>query len=263
MFDYHIHTDISFDSTARPKEIAEAAIRQGLEEICFTNHHDYCPPGQPQTPAPDMDRYQREFAELAGRHLPIRLKFGIEIGTTAETWQPFDAFVRQYDFDFVIFSQHCVGEMDPYYPPFFEKWTRAEAYRAYLEETIRTLERFVNFDVLGHIGYVSKYCPDPDRRMRYSEFPELFDRLLGRIIDLGKGIELNTSSFESTGDFQPAREILCRYRELGGEIVTLGSDAHTPDRVGYMFREALAALKGAGFSHLCTFTGRVPTFHKI
>ena len=82
------------------------------------------------------------------------------------------------------------------------------------------------------------------------------------VIAKGKGMEINTSGVDRAGDFLPSAAFLKRYKELGGEIVTLGSDAHAPDRVGQYASEAMAILKDI-FGYVCTFADRKPIFHKI
>ena len=126
-----------------------------------------------------------------------------------------------------------------------------------------------DFDVVGHIGYADKYLsqyastPSPGLPMEYEDFPDEMDALFEELISRGKGIELNTSTFSAWGEGMPRNSLLKRYAQLGGEIVTLGSDAHSAPRVGEGFRQALELLKGAGLKWICTFEERKPVFHAL
>lgn len=263
MLDYHMHTKISFDSIAEPQEMICAAKNCGLTEICFTEHVDFMFPSSPvQFELPDLAAYDHAFAALdkAG----IVVKQGLELGPTADNIEKYESFLTGRNYDFIICSQHFILEQDPYDLDYFKGKTQFESYRLYLTEMARTLRAFFDYDVVGHIGYVSKYWPGKeDKKLQYADHAEVIDEILKIIISNGKGLELNTSGFEKTGDFFPTKEILARYHALGGEIITIGSDAHTSDRVGAHVFNALDEIKQLGFRYICTFTERKPIFHKL
>ena len=120
-----------------------------------------------------------------------------------------------------------------------------------------------NFDVLGHLNYVCKSSYNPTHEpLRYEDYRDIADEIMGILAKKGKGMEINTSGVDRVGDFLPSRDFLESFRRQGGEIVTLGSDAHDPSRVGQYADEALAILKEV-FGYVCTFENRKPVFHRL
>ena len=261
MFDYHVHSFISPDAENKFEEIVQGAIAHGVREVCITDHDesgsDFC--------TIDMERYNREYQAFLATNPGIPVKKGIELSVHYDVIPLYEAFLAKNEFDFVIASQHFVDGMDLYLPDFYQDKTVHEAYRRYLEAMLKTLSHFTDYDVVGHIGYCCKYCGNYKKLpFEYDLFPDLFDEILKTVIKNGKGIELNTSAGRLTGGIgAPTPGILKRYRELGGEILTIGSDGHRPGEVSYGISQGVAALKELGFSYLCTFDKRKPTFHTI
>jgi histidinol-phosphatase (PHP family) len=120
-----------------------------------------------------------------------------------------------------------------------------------------------DFDVLAHLTYIAKTHSHPaPRPVPFGEHRELIDEILRVVAAKGKGLELNTSGMDRCGGFLPTADYFRRFKELGGEIVTVGSDAHKSDRVGQYSFEACQLLKDI-FGHVCTFENRQPVFHKL
>jgi histidinol-phosphatase (PHP family) len=178
------------------------------------------------------------------------------------------ADVRAHDFDFVIASQHLAGGRDPWYGDYFDGITLREGQRIYLEEMLHCIERFDDFNVVGHIGYIDKYLDkyefdDEPKPFTYADFPDIIDGILKSVIDRGKGIEVNTSNYYIYDWPTPHPSIIRRYAELGGKIVTTGSDSHFVEVVGNKIREARELIKECGLKYVCTFTKMQPEFHKL
>ncbi len=262
MFDFHLHTCVSFDSDADPKDMIAAAARAGLREICFTDHSDDDPLGERQA-AFKLEDYLRVLTPYMDPPQPVKVRFGAEIG--ASPWAPekYDAAAAQFDYDFIICSAHFVGDEDPYYPEYFEKRGRREAFDEYFLEVIRDIECHDVFNVFGHLTYASKCCIYDDPVAHYAEFADYYDKILKMLIERGKGIEVNTSGYRNTGEPLPHFEIIKRYLELGGEIITIGSDAHDPSRVGDRIAETIDRIKALGVRRICTFEKMKPVFHVI
>ena len=263
MFDYHVHSNISFDSETPPREMAEALKRQGFREICFTEHLDVWQAGErSEEHIPDFMAYEKALNEI---EIPgLTIKRGIEVGITLQNAEWFSRVIRENRFDFVIGSQHTVGDRDPYDLVYYEGKTQKEAYTLYLEELIEGLRVFEDYCVVGHIGYVTKYWPGKEpRKFDYPTYADYFDEILRLALSGGKGIEVNTGGIPNTGDTIPTMEILKRYHELGGEILTIGSDSHSVPQAGRHIFETIERLKSLGFKYLCTYDQQKPSFHKI
>lgn len=264
-WDTHIHCHFSGDSDAAPEAMIYAAQEKNLDGICFTDHLDYDYKEDPKLFLLDVDAYQKEIAslkELYRNKFPIL--WGIELGLQPQVAEKNNRITTAYPFDFVIGSSHVVNGCDPYYPDYFEGRPEEEAFIEYFESILANIHTDTDYDVYGHLDYVVRYAPNQDRFYSYKRFADIIDEILRTLISQGKGIELNTGSFKY-GVFQPnpCEDILARYRQLGGEIITLGSDAHKPADVAHSFGYIFDILKRAGFQYFTVYEARQPKFKKL
>ena len=166
-------------------------------------------------------------------------------------------------FDFVLGSVHFVNEQDIYYKEFWQNKTVEQAVALFLEETLKCVEHHDGYDVLGHLSYICKARAHPDPKpLYYRDHREIVDEIMKILVRKGKGMEINTSGVDRCGDFLPTEEFFRRFKELGGEIVTIGSDAHNAERVGQYSGRACQMMKDI-FGYVCTFEDRKPIFHKL
>ena len=264
MFDFHMHSRVSFDSDAQPADMVRAAAGRGLKEICFTDHQDFVPDHPELCYHFAVEDYRAAYAQIHEVDPRVRVRLGVEICTLPDDPEKFARLAAAQDYDFVICSQHFVGKEDPYQPEYFEGKTQRQAYLGYLEAQARDVRRHTDYDVLGHLGYpVRFYQGELPNHMAYADYRDLFDVILRHLVLHGKGLEVNTRSFPVTGGPIASADVLRRYRELGGEIITTGSDAHDPSLVGAHLRETLRLLGELGFRYVCTFEKRKPVFHTI
>lgn len=267
--DYHIHTYFSGDSDTRPADTIEQAIRLGLKTICITEHHDMDFPDEPNPFALDTEAYFKEYALLKDKYQDkIDIRTGVELGLQPHLAKELNEYSNAYSFDFIIGSTHVVKKADPYYPEFWEKNSSYEdAIIEYLTDTLNNIRNFKNFDVYGHIDYIVRYCPakdsNPEITDLYKTYPDLIDEILKELIYNGKGIEINTGGLFHLPFANPHKEILTRYRELGGEILTTGSDGHIPERIAHAFDKLPELLKECGFKYTTIFKNRKPEWIKI
>ena len=261
MFDYHIHSRVSFDGHDTGFDLAMAARNAGLREICFTDHVDYDPLGQMGKMDFDTDAYNAEYDHLEIPGLKIRR--GMEFGMDLHNLQQFRQDLMRRHFDFVLGSIHFVDNLDVYFEPFWKGKTVFQAERRCLETTLDCLKLHDDFDVLAHLTYISKTkCHPAPRPLPYLEHREIIDEILRILASKGKGLELNTSGKDRCGGFLPTADIFRWFKELGGEIITVGSDAHTCSRVGQYSFEACDILKDI-FGYVCTFDNLEPKFNML
>ena len=263
--DCHNHTCFSGDSEAPVRGQIERAIALGMEEMCITDHHDYDVDSGTIDFCLDIPRYldemQRMKEEYQGR---IQLHIGIELGLQPHLKTYFQELLAQYSFDYVIGSTHFVHGLDPYYPEFFDSRTEEDGYREYFEVMLENCKALDEFDSAGHLDYVVRYGPNRNKFYSYKRYQEWIDEILVTLIQKGKGLECNTAGFaKNLGQPHPHPEILRRYRELGGEILTIGSDAHDAAHLGYAFEHTQELLKACGFRYYTVFVDRKPVFHKL
>ena len=261
MFDFHMHSRVSFDGHDTGEALARTALERGLKEICFTDHLDYDPLGQMGKLDFDTEAYNAEYDHLEIPGLKIRR--GMEFGMDRGNVSLFQKDLKRRPFDFVLGSIHFVDDLDVYFEPFWSGKTVFQAERRCLEETLACVQLHEDFDVLAHLTYISKtHCHPAPRPLPYDEHQEIVDEILKALAVRGKGLELNTSGLDRCGGFLPTADFFRRFKELGGEIVTIGSDAHRCDRVGQYTFEACQILKDI-FGYVCTFENRKPIFHKL
>lgn len=265
--DCHLHTTFSTDGKSPIEDMILAGIEKGLSILCFTEHMDYgvtCPE-EPDAFKVDTDRYYASYINMKEKYSEkIRLLFGVELGLTESASEFVKDYTRKYPFDFIIGSSHTAGGIDPYYPAFFENRTEEEAYRFYFESELSCAASITDFDVYGHLDYALRYGPTRNRNFSYQKYGDLLDTLLKTLIENGKGIECNSSGFKyGMGHPMPHTDILKRYRELGGEIITIGSDAHETAHVAHSFPLVKDVLTECGFRYYTVFEGRVPSFYAL
>lgn len=263
IYDYHLHTSHSEDSCAPMSEMIRSAIKKGLREIAITDHHD------PDYQDPDwhffLDQkaYQEELARRQEEYKDrILIRAGLEIGIQKGSLEESRQAVRDYPYDFIIGSFHCAGGLAVDLPEFYQRPAPLEAYQTYYGDMLHCLKQYRDYDVIGHFNIIDRYTPAPASDGCISQMVE---EILKQIVKDGKGLEINTSCFRRSmgGLTTPTPEILARYAALGGEIVTIGSDAHTPEDVGAGLAKAVEMVRTAGLNRIACFSQRRPVFHTI
>lgn len=262
--DVHMHTDFSGDCSTPAEEQIEQAIALGMKEICITDHHDY----DVQSPTDftlDIEHYLPRMKQLQEQYASqIRINIGIELGLQLHIKDYLNALIQKYQFDFILGSSHFIDGLDPYFPEFFAEKTEEEQYLRYFEVTLKRIRQMDCFDSFGHLDYVVRYGPNQNKNYSYRGYADVIDPILKTLIQKGKGLECNTGGYKyGLGHPNPTADVLCRYRELGGEILTVGSDAHKPEHMGYEFERMQELLKDCGFRYYTVFHGRKPEFIKL
>lgn len=265
LWDTHLHTYFSGDSEASPKDMIESAIKKGLSGICFTDHMDLDYREDPGYFDLDFSTYKKEISLLQEEYADIfPIYRGVELGLQPHITTENNQIISENDFDFVIGSTHVVNHIDIYYPAFYEGREEDDCYRQYFEETLQNVQSDVNFDVYGHLDYVIRYGVNKDKYYSYKKFSDVIDEILRTLITNGKGIEINTAGFKyGLSHAHPTEDIIKRYKELGGEIITLGSDGHTPEHIAWDFHKIPEILKSCGFEYFTVFKNRKPKFIKL
>lgn len=265
MYDYHIHSNYSGDSGLPMKDACERAIRLGLKEIAFVDHLDVDYPDYDYVFEVNFGDYSRKIDELNSIYKG-RLKIikGIEIGIQPHVLEETKRRVDAYNFDFIISSVHAAEKKDFHSGAYYKDKSAYEAFKLYFDELLFSVNNYTDYDVQGHLDIVRRYNSYYEGKVDYSEFFELIDSILKKIIADNKGIEINTSGFKyNVNTAIPDIDLLERYKKLGGEIITVGSDAHSFEYIAYKFDVVYEMLKKAGFSYITTYDKRKPSFIKI
>ncbi len=272
--DYHVHSEFSDDSTTPMHEQANQAVKLGLDELCFTDHVDYGVKYDSRDPMLKTGNYEANanYSEYFPALEAVREKFrgmltiraGLEFGVQTITIKQYEDLYSKYrdKLDFVLLSIHQIDNLELWTQQYQAGKSQAEYNRGYYEELLRVIQRFHDYSVLAHLDLVVRY--DQKGMYPFANVKDVVAEILETAIRDGKGIELNTSSWRyGLSDTTPSREILELYRDLGGEVLTLGSDAHSPEYLAAHFDEGREILRGLGFRYICTFEGMRPSFHAL
>ena len=280
--DYHVHTYYSDDSEYPMEEVVKDAIFLGLEEICFTDHVDYgikrdwddpagmlYRPGGPGEPERmplahvDYPAYAAEIESLRSKYRErIAIKMGMEFGMQTHTIPQYEKLFSSYPFDFIILSVHQVEDKEFWTQDFQRGRTQEEYNLRYYDEILALVQKYHNYSVLGHLDLISRY--DEAGYFPFEKIRPIVTKILETVIADGKGIEINTSSHRyGLSDLTPSVDILHLYRELGGRILTIGSDSHRREHLGAYILDTMEEAKKLGFEEIYTFEQMRPIAHKL
>ncbi|WP_049765292.1 histidinol-phosphatase HisJ family protein [Alkaliphilus metalliredigens] len=264
MFDYHMHSHFSPDASMAMEDAIKTSISKGLTEICFTDHLDYDYDGQGNDISFDWPSYLEHINKLQQKYSgQIVIKKGVEFGLQPHILDKYEKDVSNLDLDFIIASIHSVEKHDLYEGNYFDDKDQSKAYLNYFQSLYDMLHHYEQYSVLGHLDVIKRYG-HYDILLPFEAFEEVTRAILKLVIEKGRGIELNTSGIRyQLGDYHPSLDILKVYRELGGEIITLGSDSHTQNQIAFDFPNALKALESIGFKYISSFDKMKPSFHRI
>ena len=288
LYDTHMHTKWSGDSEAIPTEMIASAKAKGLSGLTFTDHLDWDFPTLPHKFDLDVPNYLTEMQTLAAEYTDdhFSVHIGLELGLQTHLTDKHHALLAGNDFDFVIGSVHQLDRADPYYDEFWENRDFRETYQYYFECTLENIEAFPDFDALGHIDYISRYgqrvaksrrsrqtnaaissdaphpsglAPASDGILHYHDHASVIDAIFEFLIRHDKALEVNTAPYRyGFSEPNPSRQMLKRYHELGGRMVTIGADAHKPADVAIGFDRLPELLRDCGFTSYYIFSKRTP-----
>lgn len=273
--DMHMHTWFSTDSEACPRDMADEAVRKGLKTICFTDHFDKDDLEWGEEGIFDVDAYFVEMQKLQEEYAgKLNIRIGIELGLRTYLKDYYEELTKKYPFDFVIGSVHNVpykkdaeGNIlytDPAAEKLFTDRTDKEAYRLMMETTLENVRTSDCFQTLGHLDYVVRYGKSREKEYSYTDYADIIDEILKLLIEKEKGLEVNSAGLKYGLPFaHPHPDVLKRYRELGGEIITIGADAHKPEHIAYDFAKSEEILKSCGFKYYTEFFEQKPVFKQL
>ena len=284
--DYHLHCEYSDDSNEPMENQIQEAITLGLDEMCFTDHVDYGIKRDWDDPEGIIIRHAIEHGKevdlvLANVNYPkyfealnmyqkkyassISIKKGLEFGIQSITVDAYEKLYASYqdDLDFILLSMHQVNNLEFWTQDFQKGKTQKEYNDEYYKEIYQTMQMFHHYSCLAHLDLMARY--DENGIYPFENEKDIIAEILKYAIRDGKGIEINTSSWKyGLKDTQPSRAILKLYKDLGGKIITVGSDAHETKYLASHIKDAYAILKNEiGINEICTFDHMQPIFHKI
>ena len=251
--DFHTHTYFSFDGEAEstPEALCRRALEVGMSDICITDHCDIDCEVEGLYPA---YRHEEAFAEMLRAKEKFRgrvnLCIGIELGNPHHAPEAAKETISRHPYEFVIGSLHNLKDMPDFCMFRYEMMTPEWIDRLFtqaLEEQIE-LCRFPGIHTLGHVTYMHRYLTASGIKFDFAPYRDRFAALYEELIRRDVALELNVSTlWKGLGISMPTMELLKLYRDCGGRLVTVGSDAHAPQNLGKGIRQGYALLRAAGF----------------
>ena len=254
--DYHLHSHHSFDSQQSIDDVCRRALELGINEIAITDHADFVPEDK-STGYYQPDRYFEELERCRDAYAgQLVLRSGVEIGEPHRYPSETQDLLSRHPYDFVIGSLHWVGDEPILSNEYFNGKTVEQAYQAYFTELLEMV-KVADFDILGHVDVGKRYGFDVFGFYDVSPFEEELREIYRVLIERNKGIEINHGSLRrAVNEPAPNSIALAWYRDMGGEVLTLGSDGHRANGVGLCLAEAVSMAKAAGFSQLAGYERR-------
>ena len=257
MQDYHMHTYFSADGLMSMDEACRQAVKMGLTEIAFTEHVDF-DPSDLGYEFLKFDAYTEAITN-ARQCFADKLKItqGLEIGIQSYFAEEMQAYLSDKSVDFVIGSIHMVDRYDLYSGEYFIDRDEAECIQGYIKETTEAVNNCRGFDILGHLDLVTRFTKY-FQKIEYPDYATSMEKLFKALIRREIGIEINTSGLRHGEFTNPAPHILRQYYELGGRLLTLGSDAHKTENIAYGFAHMTRLAIEIGFKEYYVYENRHP-----
>lgn len=265
--DCHVHSCFSSDSETPVEAMIQEAVKCNFPYFYLTDHMDYEFPlyengmdflFNPEEYFAVLHKLQEQYS---GK---IEIRPSIELGLKPHLGDAYRKLLKDYPFEFVIGSTHLVDDLDPYNQEYWERRSEKEALECYFETVIKNIKSFPEMNTCGHLDYAIRYAPSVKAEAnsslihyQYIDYADYLDEALKLLIHNGIALEVNTAGYaKGLGQPNPKSEVLARYKELGGELLTIGSDGHVPEYYAYGFGQVEELLKGLGFKYYTVFKNR-------
>lgn len=260
--DYHVHSMLSPDSLSELDDICQRGVELGLEEITVTDHYEMI---EGATPRQSFQKHHLAMTRQAVQDCQarwegrIRLGFGIELGQWHQQPKSAEKVLHTNAYDYVLASLHRLDHSD--LSVYDYSAIDRQALRTHYLDELSQIAAIGDYDCLAHLDLIKRYAAFQGFSLRMEDCRDAVYSILKTVVERGKGLEINTSGFCSVlGEPLPSREILTWYRQLGGEIITVGSDAHTLEQIAGGFAQAEELLREVGFKYVARFHQRKVSF---
>jgi histidinol-phosphatase (PHP family) len=260
MMDLHVHSTCSADGGSTILDYARQAAAAGLAVVGFCEHLDFDPRDRSYMYL-DVDRYDHEIEAARREVCGLRLCQGVEITYQAGLEARIRDWLAGRRWDYVVASVHLVEYADGWamisepraVEDYYAGHSQQETYVPYFEELLRAVRSGLG-NVLGHLDLIKRYGVTHYGPFRPAEFEDEIRAVLRAMVEVGVGLEINTSGWrQAPGEPYPGLEVVRWYRALGGEVLTVGSDAHRVEDLGAGVPQALDLARAAGFRAVAAF----------
>lgn len=260
LIDLHVHSNYSSDGAASLEEMIKAAISRGLKYIAFAEHYDYdYVKNNLKVQLTDIDAYFNEITFLAEKYADkIKVIKSVELGyDSGELVQnEYDRIMKKYPFDCILNSTHIAEKVDCWKQEFYINKSKETAYTKYFKAVLNSINCGYSYDIIPHLCIPARYAPYENNKIIYKDWQGVLDEILRAVIQNGKTLEINTSAGKAQSAFIPDTDILKRYKELGGEKITFGSDAHDTLRIADKYQDVRDTVSELGFKYFVVYINR-------
>lgn len=264
LIDYHIHSNHSSDGKDSIFELCKSALKKGVKEIAITDHFEPSPGNEdykfykPNDYLMDIMTAKEFFSNK------LEIKLGLELGQPHLFLNSSNEVIKKIPYDYIIGSAHKLASGIDFSEIDYEKYNSDDMCDRYIQQ-LKQLVILSDFDCIGHVDLIKRYCTSIyKKRISLIVKKEILSEVFKLLISKGRGIEINTSGLrQSPKETMPGVDVLKLYHELGGEILTIGSDAHNSNDLGKGLEIGISNARDAGFRYLTLFNNRVPDFIKI
>lgn len=265
MVDCHIHSQFSPDSEINLEKLIKIAIQKKLSGIIITDHFEYNFPNKNYNFDLDYINREKVISKLKKNNNNLKILSGVEFGLQKKYLDQLKEKINNFNnFDFILLSLHAIDGQDIALPKFFKNKTINQIWEKYLSEILYLIKNFNNYDSIAHIGYIKRYSNQNSFDFFNSKEILILEEIFKHVIKNNKGIEINTSGYRyNLNNPIPDYNTLKLYKDLGGQILTIGSDSHKYEHTANFFDITKKELKKIGFNHLTYFENRKPIFYKI
>lgn len=262
IIDMHCHSSLSFDAEDSCNALCESAVQMGAIAIAITDHCDI-------DGSDDYDVFckeQFEATQKAKNKYDGRLVVyqGLEIGQGIYRKEQVEKYLELYDYDFILGSLHNLENMEDFYFLNYDECDYYALLNRYFDDLLK-LCQWGAFDSLAHLTYPLRYIVGREKKIvDLSSFSEVIDEIFITLINNNKALEINTSGlFGELGDTLPGKELIKRYKALGGKYITVGSDSHYAKRMCQGIEDGYDIAKSCGFNQVTVFNKREPVLINI
>ncbi len=266
IMDVHNHSDLSPDGRNSPEEMIRRACELGISYYALTDHLEINKFYDEEYPYEEpVKRASEIMPELIAKYDgKINMCYGVELGQPLQDMALTERMLSSYKYDFIIGSLHMCSGWDDFYFLDYGKVDADMLMKLYFEELLE-MACWGKFDVLGHLTYPLRYITGLfGIRIDMDKYLPIIKEIFSTLIKNGMGIEINSSGLrQQIGVPLPDEYYVTLYRELGGKILTIGSDAHCTEDLGKGIAQCTEMAKRSGFEYLAFYKNRVPEFIKI
>ncbi len=276
LIDIHTHSNLSPDSAEEPMDMAARACELGVKHFALTDHIELDEFGDGEwdywvaieRSKPTFERLKSEFG---GK---MRVYYGAEIGQPLYDLPTAEKILTGHDYDFVIGSVHRTAHYEHMSRIPDTEFDRKRVLKEYFDEMLGLVE-WGRFCTLAHMTFLmrvvnietsSGLVAEKDKRCDavFSEYKPIIDKILEMIVKKDIALEVNSSGYRrGLGGPMAGAAFIKRYRELGGKLITVGSDAHMVCDVAADIPRCYELLRELGFNEVCVFEKREPKFIRI